>query len=264
MATSGSGKPELIGGKKRKHEEEDESESLYAEGRSLVDEEFKKPIADLTKRESFLRSSSSKEWIAEGSTEGEDDTSDKSYSEGRLSDGDKGNFPASKWQYIDLKTINIFFSDKPEPLNEIMQKVKTDMMNNIPDLPKFDKTIEKFCSLTKENLLFSYKFDGVCEFLKTPYFSKKLFERDLLTAVNTNIERAEKVDREMVHTTLFDRNWFQAVERFLFTAATLFRKLMFPECEDNIKQAIDIIKMKMRKKKKPTFNNYKYWENGTF
>lgn len=73
-----------------------------------------------------MRSSFSKEWLTESSEEGEDDKTDKSYSEGSSSDSKEGLLPASKWQYLNLKDTNIFYNDKPEPLKEYMQNVKTD------------------------------------------------------------------------------------------------------------------------------------------
>lgn len=150
-----------------------------------------------------MRSSSSKERLTESSEEGEDDKSDRSYSEGSSSDSEEGLLPASKWQYLDLKNTNIFYNDKPEPLKEFMQNVKTD---NMMEFPKFEKTVEKFCRLTTENLLFSFDFDTICKRPMHMVFANKqhkiMMEQSFMADVKTNIERAERVDKDMDHTSL--------------------------------------------------------------
>lgn len=166
----------------------------------------KQTSKDSTKRKSFLRSSSSKEWLTESSEEGEDDKTDKSYSVGSSSDSEEGLLPASKWQYLNLKDTNIFYNDKPEPLKEFMQNVKTDITM---EFPNFEKTVEKFCRLTTENLLFIFDIDAVCEDFDTicKRFSvhkqiKIMVEQTFMADVKTNIERAGKVDKDLDHTSL--------------------------------------------------------------
>lgn len=242
---------EMIGSKKRKHEKEEESESLSPEGRSLKVEESrttsKQTSKDCTKRESFLWSSSSKERLNESSEKGEEDKSDKSYSEGSSSDSEEELLPASKWQYLDLKNTNIFYNDKAEPLKEFMQNVKTDISM---EFPKFEKTVEKFCRLTTENLLFSFDFDAVCKRpIGVPNQFRIMVEHSFMADVKTNIERAERVDKELDHTSLFDRKWFEAVERFLFASVSLFKRIVYPEEDENVKRAKKVIALKSRKGK---------------
>lgn len=156
-----------------------------------------------------MRSSSSKEWLTESSEEGEDDKTDKSYSVGSSSDSEEGLLPASKWQYLNLKDTNIFYNDKPEPLKKFMQNVKTDITMEFPNFEK--KTVEKFCRLTTENLLFTFdvNFDAVCKDFDT--ISKQfpghkqckiMVEQSLMADVKTNIERAGRVDKDLDHTSL--------------------------------------------------------------
>lgn len=145
-------------------------------------------------------SSSSKERLNESSEKGEEDKSDKSYSEGSSSDSEEELLPASKWQYLDLKNTNIFYNDKAETLKEFMQNVKTDISM---EFPKFEKTVEKFCRLTTENLLFSFDFDAVCKRpIGVPNQFRIMVEHSFMADVKTNIERAERVDKELDHTSL--------------------------------------------------------------
>lgn len=154
-----------------------------------------------------MRSSFSKEWLTESSEEGEDGKTDKSYSEGSSSDSKEGLLPASKWQYLNLKDTNIFYNDKPEPLKEYMQNVKTDFTMEFPNFEK--KTVEKFWRLTTENLLFTFDVDAVCKDFDTisKRFSghkqiKIVVEQSFMADVKTNIERAGRVDKDLDHTSL--------------------------------------------------------------
>lgn len=65
-----------------------------------------------------------------------EEETDKSYSVGSSSDSEEGLLPASKWQYLNLKDTNIFYNDKPEPLKEFMQNVKTDITMEFPNFEK--------------------------------------------------------------------------------------------------------------------------------
>lgn len=125
-----------------------------------------------------MRSSSSKEWLTESSEEGEDDKTDKSNSVGSSSDSEEGLLPASKWQYLNLKDTNIFYNNKPEPLKEFKQNVKTDITM---EFPNFEKTVENFCRPTTENLLFTFDVDVVCKVFDTicKRFSEQSFMADV-------------------------------------------------------------------------------------
>lgn len=111
------------------------------------------------KRKSILRSFSSAEYSASSATEGEDDKSDKDSSEGRLTNCKMGVFRSSQWKYVDLKALNIFYSETSLSVKEFMQDVKTVLLKNHPHIPDIEKYAEKFSSLTKDNLLFSSGFD---------------------------------------------------------------------------------------------------------
>lgn len=132
---------------------------------------------------------------------------DKSYSVGSSSDSEEGLLPASKWQYLNLKDTNIFYNDKPEPLKEFMQNVKTDITMEFPNFEK--KPVEKFCRLTTENLLFIFDIDAVCEDFDTicKRFSghkqiKIMVEQSFMADVKTNIERTGRVDKDLDYTSL--------------------------------------------------------------
>lgn len=87
-----------------------------------------------------------------------------------------------------------------------MQNVKTDITM---EFPNFDKTVEKFCCLTTEKLLFTFDFDAVCKDFDTicklvsgrkQY--KIMVEQTFMADVKTNIERAGRVDKDLDHTSL--------------------------------------------------------------
>lgn len=65
------------------------------------------------RKPSFLRSSSSNECKTTSTSEEIDDSTDTSYSDKRLRDGREGVYLTTEWQYIDLKSINIFYNEKP-------------------------------------------------------------------------------------------------------------------------------------------------------
>lgn len=136
-----------------------------------------------------------------------EEETDKSYSVGSSSDSEEGLLPASKWQYLNLKDTNIFYNDKPEPLKEFMQNVKTDITMEFPNFEK--KPVEKFCRLTTENLLFIFDIDAVCEDFDTicKRFSghkqiKIMVEQSFMADVKTNIERTGRVDKDLDYTSL--------------------------------------------------------------
>lgn len=136
-----------------------------------------------------------------------EEETDKIYSVGSSSDSEEGLLPASKWQYLNLKDTNIFYNDKPEPLKEFMQNVKTDITMEFPNFDK--KPVEKFCRLTTENLLFIFDVDAVCKDFDTicKQFSghkqiKIMVEQSFMADVKTNIERAGRVDKDLDHTSV--------------------------------------------------------------
>ena len=146
---------------------------------------------DSKKRKSFLRSSLSKKWVSTSTSEEDNEETE-------------GNFlPASKWQYIDLKNINIFYCDEPQPFEEFMQIVKEDFLEKYPDSPDFGKTVRKFTKLTKENLFFS---------IDTDYISRQrcihgssfmfVFEEPFMKNIKSDMEKAKEADKDLEHTNL--------------------------------------------------------------
>ena len=139
---------------------------------------------DSTKRKSFLRSSLSKEWVSTSTSEEDNE-------------GTEGNSPARKWQYVDLKNINIFYCDKPQPLEEFMQIVKEDVLKKYPDTPDFGETVRKFTKLTKENLLVSLDLDYYREYRLETDQAKENMEDFFLQDIISNIEKAKEADRDL-------------------------------------------------------------------
>lgn len=144
-----------IGRKKRKVENEDQSESSSSgvEENETTCTQFKEDSGE--RRSPFLRTSSSRECKTTSTSEEVDDSTDTSYSDERLRDGREGVYLATKWQYVDLNNINIFYNNKPDPIDELMQDVKIGILKNYPNFPDFENTVKKFSSYTKESLLFS-------------------------------------------------------------------------------------------------------------
>lgn len=118
------------------------------------------------RKPSFLRSSSSNECKSTSTSEEIDDSTDTSYSDKRLRDGRKGVYLTTEWQYIDLKSINIFYNEKLDPIKDLMQDVKTGLIKNYPNFPNFENSVAKFSSFTKECLLFSCDFDKIVDRIK--------------------------------------------------------------------------------------------------
>lgn len=114
----------------------------------------------------FLRSSSSNECKTTSTSEETDDSTDTGYPDKRLRDGREGVYLTTEWQYIDLKSINIFYNEKPDPIKDLMQDVKTGLLKNYPNFPNFENSVAMFSSFTKECLLFSCDFDKIVDRIK--------------------------------------------------------------------------------------------------
>lgn len=180
----------------------------------------------------------------------EDDETDRSYTEGKLTDGEAGNFPASKWKYVDLKNMNVYYNKKPDPIKEFMQDVKADILENYPNIPDFEKNVKRLCSLTKENVLIS------CEKLFTSYDlntegdeHKNYLEIELMKKIQNDLGRINKVDRDLDYRDLLNI-WYVAARRFLLSTVSLISKVLHPpkEKEAVIKQK-NLIKSKKKKRK---------------
>uniref|UniRef100_A0A8W8NZK3 Uncharacterized protein n=1 Tax=Magallana gigas TaxID=29159 RepID=A0A8W8NZK3_MAGGI len=148
-----------------------------------------------------MRSSSSIERIGFSTSE-EDDETDKSYTEGKSVDGEPGTFPASKWQYVDLKNANIFYNEKPDSIKQFMQDIKVDILKNFPEIPDFEKSVKKLSSLTKDNLLFSFDLDNTLKHLDDGYAHKNYVEVEWMKQIQTDFVRAEKVDKALDLTNM--------------------------------------------------------------
>lgn len=236
--------------KKRKLQNEDYSESSSSgvqveeckTAHQLHKEDFPK------KRSSSLRSSSSVDWFS--TSDEDDDTTDKSYSEGGLTDGKEGTFPASKWKYIDLKNINVFYNEKFDPLGDLMQNIKTDILETFPDIPDFENSVKKFSRFTKENLLFSWDFGEIKESINDPLMFKTRLEYKIVKAIKSDFERAKEVDKKMDLTDWLDRKWLLGVKNFLSSTVSVIKTILFPtEEEDSVTERKESIKKKRRKSK---------------
>lgn len=186
-----------VGKKKRKLQNEEYSESspsgVQVEESKTAQLQHKESSAK--KRASSLRSSSSAEWFF--TSDENDDNTDESSSEGGLTDKKEGTFPASKLKYIDLKNINIFYNEKFDPLEELMQNIKTDILETFPDIPDFENSVKKFSRLTKESLLFSWDFDEIKKRINDCFMLKMHREYKIVKDIKSDFERAKEVDKKM-------------------------------------------------------------------
>lgn len=240
----------IIGKKKRKLQNEEDSESsssgVQVEESKTAHLQHRENSA--TKRASSLRSSSSTSWIS--TSDEDDDNTDKSYSEGRLTDGEKGCFPASKLKYIDLKNINIFYNEKFDPLEELMQNIKTDILETFLDIPDFENSVKKFSRLTKENLLFSWDFDEIKESINDRFMLKMHREHKIIKAIKSDFERAKEVDKKMDLTDWLERKWLLGVKNFLSSTLSVIKTILYPtEEDDSVTERKESIKKKRRKSK---------------
>lgn len=262
-------------GKNRKYEnKEQSSESSSSSGSSIMVEESESTCMPRQqhsrKRKSCFRSPSSYEWIRTstseeedtstseeediGTSEKEDAKSDRCYSGGRLGNGEEGYFPASKWKYEDLQTINIFYKEKPDPLQEFIQDVKTIFLQRYPDTPDFEKTVAKYSSLTKENLVFTCGIDNpaMCKSGDQAFFSKAQLEQKFLRQMQSIMEKTERADRDLDHSEqLLDRKWFLAIKSFMVRTLALLKRILYPPEEDeSVEKIKESMQRKLREKKK--------------
>lgn len=135
--------------------------------------------------------SSSEEGIGLSSSE-EDDETDKSFTEKRLTDGGTGTF-----QYRDLKNANIFYSEKPDSIEEFMQDIKVDILKNFPEIPDFESSVRKLSSRTRDNLLFSFDLDNILKHLDDGYAHKNYVEVEWMKQIRSDFVRAEQVDKAL-------------------------------------------------------------------
>lgn len=161
------------------------------------------------KSKSCKRSSFSEEWTSSSAVE-EDDKTDRSCSKGRLTDAKEGTFPVCKLQYVDLKNENIFYDNKPDSIKEFVQKVKVDILENLeiffgkfgkPYIPDFENSVNKFSSLTKENLLISCEFD-LNDLNAVGLIHVHNIEDELMKHIQSDLGRIEKVDKDLDYSDL--------------------------------------------------------------
>lgn len=239
-----------VGKKKRKLQNEEYSESspsgVQVEESKTAQLQHKESSAK--KRASSLRSSSSAEWFF--TSDENDDNTDESSSEGGLTDEKEGTFPASKLKYIDLKNINIFYNEKFDPLEELMQNIKTDILETFPDIPDFENSVKKFSRLTKESLLFSWDFDEIKKRINDCFMLKMHREYKIVKDIKSDFERAKEVDKKMDLTDWLDRKWLLGVKTFLSSTLSVIKTTLFPTDEDDsVTERKGSIKKKRRKSK---------------
>lgn len=248
----------IIGKKKRKLQNEEyheSSSSVQVEESKTAHLQHKEKTAK--KRASSLRSSSSSEWFSTSDEDDDNTHSDKSYSEEGLTDG---TFSASECKYIDLKNINIFYNEKFDPLVELMQNVKTDILEIYPDIPDFENSVKQFSRFTKENLLFSCDFDKIKKSINDCVKLKMHLEHKIVKDIRSDFERAKEVDQKMDLTDWLNRKWLLGVKNFLSSTISVIKSTLFPEEDDSVTERIESIKKKRRKSK---YKRRKYPERNT-
>lgn len=202
------------------------------------------------RKPSFLISSSSNECKTTSTSEEIDDSTDTSYSDKRLRDGREGVYLATQWQYVDLKSINIFYNEKPDPIKDLMQDVKTGLLKNYPNFPNFENSVAKFSSFTKECLLFSCDFDKIFDSIKRSPVDKMRLEDDVIEDIRSDIERAERVNRNLDLIDWLNRKWFPGVKDFLSSTLSVIKTILFPtEDGESVAKSKESIKRKTRKRK---------------
>nr|XP_022340935.1 uncharacterized protein LOC111135292 isoform X2 [Crassostrea virginica] len=234
--------------RKRKLEDEEQGESSSMAGSSSMDEECEitstKSKEDSTKRKSFLRSSLSKECISTSTTEEDNEDSDKSYS--------------SKWQCVDLKNINIFYCDKPQPLEELMQIVKEDLFKKYPNSKDVEKTVQKFTKLTKENMLVSFDLDIIRQERKKSRPVKYLYEKRVHERIESDMEKAKKADSDLEHNDLeVDKRTFVIGDKIVKSTPDLAyctRQVVVGDNIDDTKTLLFVVEVKVKQIKNVTTN----------
>lgn len=208
--------------KKRKHENEELIESSSISGSSIMGEESETSHLQCSAKRKTIMRSSSEEGIGLSSSE-EDNETDRSYTERRLTDGGTGTF-----QYRDLKNANIFYSEKPDSIEELMQDIKVDILKNFPEIPDFEESVRKLSSRTRDNLLFSLDLDNILKHLDDGYAHKNYVEVEWMKQIRSDFVRAEQVDKALNLTDMFDRHWFSAVKNFLISTMSLITTILNP------------------------------------
>lgn len=84
-----------------------------------------------------------------------------------------------------------------DPIKDLMQDVKTGLLKNYPNFPNFENIVAKFISFTKECLLFSCDFDKIFDSIKRSPVDKMRLEDDVIEDIRSDIERAERVNRNL-------------------------------------------------------------------
>ena len=101
-----------------------------------------------------------------------------------------------------MENINIFYCDEPQPLEELMQMVKEDLLKKYLDTPDFGKTVQKFTKLTKENMLVSFDLDIIRQERKKSRPVKYLYEKHVHERIESDMEKAKKADSDLEHNDL--------------------------------------------------------------
>lgn len=80
---------------------------------------------------------------------------------------------------------------------ELMQNVKTDILEIYPDIPDFENSVKQFSRFAKENLLFSCDFDKIKKSINDHVMLKMHLERKIVKDIRSDFERAKEVDQKM-------------------------------------------------------------------
>ncbi|XP_062579208.1 uncharacterized protein LOC134241142 [Saccostrea cucullata] len=136
-------------------------------------------------------------------------------------------FPATKWDYDDLKKLNIFFDKTPEPLEEFMIEVKEDFVRKC-DCPDFSDSCRTFSQMLKESVAFSCDLQTVGQLSKHMYKNKKAVEQKMIDAIESYVQKAAEVEEDLDLNDLLNRKWMPAVKRFAEETLKLIKKSLYP------------------------------------
>ncbi|XP_061186437.1 uncharacterized protein LOC133194512 [Saccostrea echinata] len=155
-------------------------------------------------------------------------------------------FPVSKWDYEDLKNLNIFFEERPEPFEEFMLEVKENFMWKC-DCPDFNEDVRTFSQMLKETVAFSYDLQTVCQLSKHMYKNKKAIEQKIIDEIECDVQKAKEGEKDLNLNDLLNRKWMPAVKRFAEETLKLIKMSLYPLEEGDL-LSVKIEREKERKR----------------
>ncbi|XP_061186510.1 uncharacterized protein LOC133194595 [Saccostrea echinata] len=132
------------------------------------------------------------------------DEADSSCLKSPLSGKERGNDSASQWTYKDLMHLNIFYEEKPEPLEKFLIEVKDAFMNEKGFCPDPSKITSSFKKQLEEILTFSYDLKKIRKILRVPH---KTMEAQ---KVEEEIKKSIQKTWEMPEKVLFDKQTLES------------------------------------------------------